>query len=51
MTTETTTSPDAAPSVGAMQMIIGGEHVDAAEVRDGRRTTLAGDMGTMEQPA
>ncbi len=31
MTTETTAAADAAPSVGAMQMIIGGEQVDAAD--------------------
>ncbi len=31
MTTETTAAADLAPSVGAMQMIIGGEHVDAAD--------------------
>ncbi len=31
MTTETTAAADLASSVGAMQMIIGGEHVDAAD--------------------
>jgi betaine-aldehyde dehydrogenase len=31
MTTETTTAADAAPALGAVQMIIGGERVDAAD--------------------